>query len=73
MRLSFHGRWIEDQFQLQIIYNDILKTVVWTLSSNCTKSYLRDMSQQVISLLYLGPIIVAQKRGGGSEIQASDA
>ena len=49
--------------------NDIIKTVVWNLSSNCAKSYLRDMSQQVINLLHLGPIVVAQKRGGGQEFR----
>ena len=43
-------------------------TLVWNLSSN-----LKDMSQQVISLLHLRPVVVAQKRGGGPGIQASDA
>ena len=49
--------------------SDIIETVVLNLSSNFAKSYLKDLSQQVISLLHLGPTVVAQKRGGGQEFR----
>ena len=55
--------------------NEILKAAVWNQSSTVAKFYLRDTSQQLQNLHYLGQIIVAQKvvgwgwvGGGGGKL-----
>ena len=61
-----------------IVSFEQLGPVVLNLSLNCANAYLKDMSQQVISLIHLGSTVVAQKGGrgwggGGGGIQTSDA
>ena len=49
----------------KVLLNDILKIVVQNLSWNCTNSYLRDMSQQVIICFNWAQSLLPKKDVGG--------
>ena len=44
---------------------DVIKAAVWSSRSTFAKFYLRDLNRQVENLRLLGPVVSAQKGGGG--------